>query len=140
MKKYIFLIAAILAPIIIIIGYYAIYGQTANGDWNVNSPCNIKSLTGLECPGCGGQRSLHFLLHGHILTALRYNLFLVVSLPFLMIFYIRFVQVYILKKEKYLNSFIFKPAFGYALLIFVVLFFILRNLPFFPFNYLAPPH
>ena len=140
MRKYILLIVTILAPIIIIGGYYAIYGQTADGNWNVNSPCNIKSLTGLECPGCGGQRSFHFLLHGHILTAARYNLFLVISTPFFAIFYIRFIQVYILKKEKYLSSFIFKPAFGYTLLIFVIVFFVLRNIPFLPFSYLAPPH
>jgi len=37
-------------------------------------PCTFHWLTGLYCPGCGGQRALHALLHGRIAEALRCNL------------------------------------------------------------------
>lgn len=134
MKKYILLISAILFPIVIIVVYYAIYNMA--GD---NAPCTFKTVTGLECPGCGGQRTLHFLLHGNILEALRYNVFFVVAGPFLAYFYYMAVRVYILGQEKYLRCFVFKPWFGYTLLITVILFFILRNIPTWPFTYLAPP-
>jgi hypothetical protein len=36
-------------------------------------PCTFHWLTGLHCPGCGGQRALHALLHGHLLDAMRFN-------------------------------------------------------------------
>jgi hypothetical protein len=29
-------------------------------------PCMGKQLTGMDCPGCGIQRSISFLLQGHI--------------------------------------------------------------------------
>jgi hypothetical protein len=43
--------------------------------------CLFQSLTGWQCPGCGGQRALHQLLHGHILEALRLNALVVILLP-----------------------------------------------------------
>lgn len=43
--------------------------------------CLFHQLTGLNCPGCGGTRALHQLLHGHVIAALHLNALLVVSLP-----------------------------------------------------------
>jgi hypothetical protein len=43
--------------------------------------CVFHQLTGLDCPGCGAQRALHQLLHGHIVAALRLNAMFVLSLP-----------------------------------------------------------
>ncbi|WP_099466766.1 DUF2752 domain-containing protein [Konateibacter massiliensis] len=36
-------------------------------------PCPIYTLTGIYCPGCGGTRSVHALLHGSFLSSFRYN-------------------------------------------------------------------
>jgi hypothetical protein len=44
-------------------------------------PCIFHSVTGLDCPGCGAQRSLHQLLHGNIIAAFRLNAMFVLSLP-----------------------------------------------------------
>ena len=44
--------------------------------------CTLKQLTGLDCPGCGGLRATHQLLHGHVLTAFRLNPLLVALAPF----------------------------------------------------------
>ncbi len=30
-------------------------------------------LTGLLCPGCGSQRAIHQLLHGHLAASFQYN-------------------------------------------------------------------
>jgi hypothetical protein len=43
--------------------------------------CAFHELTGWSCPGCGGQRALHHLLHGEVMLALRHNLLLVALLP-----------------------------------------------------------
>lgn len=43
--------------------------------------CTIKLLTGLDCPGCGGLRATHQLLHGQVLAAFRLNPLLVTLAP-----------------------------------------------------------
>lgn len=34
--------------------------------------CSMKYATGIDCPGCGMQRSLHALLEGNILSSIYY--------------------------------------------------------------------
>ncbi|GAA3732740.1 DUF2752 domain-containing protein [Leifsonia bigeumensis] len=36
-------------------------------------PCPLLHLTGWQCPGCGGTRSLYSLLHGDLLGSLAMN-------------------------------------------------------------------
>lgn len=43
--------------------------------------CPLHSLTGLDCPTCGGLRAAHLLLHGHIRAAFAMNPFLFFALP-----------------------------------------------------------
>ena len=43
--------------------------------------CPTKMLTGLDCPGCGGMRMAHDLLHGDVRGALHDNAFLLVGSP-----------------------------------------------------------
>lgn len=45
--------------------------------------CLLKKLTGFDCPACGFQRALHALLHGEILAAVRFNLFFLIAVPWL---------------------------------------------------------
>lgn len=45
--------------------------------------CLFRSITGLLCPGCGSQRALHDLLHGHIAEAFSHNALMVLTLPLL---------------------------------------------------------
>lgn len=102
---------------------------------NVNLPkCFFHQITGLHCPGCGVQRSFHALLHGHISTAMGYNLLFVLCLPLII-----YVAVgYVLGKEPSTSSIVYKPNFSSTVLIVVVSFWVLRNLPFIPFSWLAP--
>lgn len=41
----------------------SLVGISQLGDWLL--PCPIKAVTGMDCPGCGFQRSLWELLQGH---------------------------------------------------------------------------
>lgn len=43
--------------------------------------CLFHAVTGLNCPGCGGTRAVHHLLHGELATALRCNALVVLALP-----------------------------------------------------------
>lgn len=43
--------------------------------------CSFHQLTGLQCPGCGGLRATHALLHGDWVAAWQFNPLLVAALP-----------------------------------------------------------
>jgi hypothetical protein len=45
--------------------------------------CPFKALTGLNCPGCGGLRMTHDVLHGDFAAAITDNVFALVGLPLL---------------------------------------------------------
>lgn len=44
--------------------------------------CWLYATTGLRCPGCGGLRATHELLHGHLAAAWILNPLAVLVLPF----------------------------------------------------------
>ena len=48
-------------------------------------PCPLRSLTGLLCPGCGSQRCVHQLMHGHWAEAFALNPLLVLALPYVLL-------------------------------------------------------
>jgi chromate transport protein ChrA len=104
----------------------------------VGVKCSFKALTGLDCAGCGGQRAFHFLLHGEFLQALRYN-FLIFFLPFFLYLIYVIVEVYIFKDKKYLSGFMFSNKLGIMVIVVVLAYTVLRNIPYEPFIYLAPP-
>ena len=98
-------------------------------------PCPFHHLTGLYCPGCGSLRAVHQLLHGNLAAAFGLNPLMVLSLPFLGYCLISPRVAALTKRAK--GGFI--PAFWiWSILIVIILFWILRNLPFYPFTLLAP--
>ncbi|WP_349855751.1 DUF2752 domain-containing protein [Bacteroides cellulosilyticus] len=52
-------------------------------EYQIFPQCPFRQLTGLLCPGCGSQRAIHQLLNGHLFSAIQYNAFLVVTLPWI---------------------------------------------------------
>lgn len=62
----------------------AIIYRVFNPDLTAIFPqCPFRLVTGLECPGCGSQRAVHYLLNFNLLSAFRENALLVVSIPYL---------------------------------------------------------
>ncbi len=53
--------------------------------------CLLHTLTGLQCPGCGGLRAAHQLLHGNVAAAFHYNPLLVLLSPLLAAFVIAMI-------------------------------------------------
>ena len=51
--------------------------------------CPLHSLTGLDCPTCGGLRAAHLLLHGQFRAAFALNPFLFFALPVVALLLIR---------------------------------------------------
>ena len=98
--------------------------------------CPFYFLTGLHCPGCGTLRALHQLLNGNILAALGYNPFSMLALPF--IGYAFLSALLVTTWGKRLPSPFIHPALIWALLVAVLAFWALRNVPVFPFAVLAP--
>ena len=96
--------------------------------------CFFHELTGLYCPGCGVQRSFHALLNGHVLTAIDYNLLFILFLPLIIYFILAFTW----GKKHPASSFIYKPVFSFTVVIVVICFWVLRNIPVTPFSWLAP--
>ena len=101
-------------------------------------PCPFHLLTGFYCPGCGSTRMLYFLVHGHPYLAFRQNPLAMLVFPGVLYGLgrqmfarpgavhsrVRFGRVH--------------PRWITAFLVVVILFTVLRNLPYAPFCALAP--
>ena len=98
--------------------------------------CPFYFLTGLHCPGCGTLRALHQLLNGNVLAALGYNPFSMLALPF--IGYAFLSALLVTTWGKRLPSPFIQPALIWALLVAILAFWALRNVPVFPFAVQAP--
>lgn len=53
--------------------------------------CPFRLITGLSCPGCGIQRAIYSLLHGHFFEAIHYNYYLLYSGPYAMLFVVEWL-------------------------------------------------
>jgi len=99
-------------------------------------PCPVHYLTGWYCPGCGSLRALHQILHGNLQAAWAMNPLTLILLPFLT--YGLASRALAEIRGQGLPR-IFLPAVCIrALCAAIILFGIVRNLPFYPFDLLAP--
>lgn len=99
-------------------------------------PCPFHALTGLYCPGCGTTRALHQLVHGNLSRAFGYNPLAILSLPFLLYALISFTSQGFTGRR--LPSVFIPPGVLRGLVVVIVAFWILRNIPTYPFTLLAP--
>lgn len=99
-------------------------------------PCMFRMLTGYYCPGCGTARTLHQLLHGNLMAAVRLNVLTVILLPPLAYAMLSIgLQTF---GKKPLPTVFIPASWIWALLVVILLFWGLRNIPYPPFSYLAP--
>jgi len=125
---------ALITFIIIAASVTLFYYNPASSDLYPPSPFRV--LTGLYCPGCGTLRALHQLLHGHLITAFGLNPLMLISLPFLIGSYLNYGVEAITGKSLWQ---IFIPAkLIWFLLQVVIAYWVVRNIPFHPFSWLAP--
>ncbi|MFN8225807.1 MAG: DUF2752 domain-containing protein [Mycobacterium sp.] len=85
--------------------------------------CPFKLATGWNCPGCGGLRMVHDLLHGDLSAAVVDNVFLLVGLPSL--------AFWVLLRMRQGRA-VFGPVTVTVLVALTVVWTVMRNLPGFP--------
>lgn len=69
--------AVAIAMLLLILAWAFILDPATSG---LAFTCPFHAWTGLYCPGCGGQRAFHALLHGRVLQAADFNLLFVLVL------------------------------------------------------------
>lgn len=94
--------------------------------------CPTKSLLGIDCPGCGTLRAIYSLLHGDVLSAVRFNALAVVALGFLLAAFAMWTYGRIADRK--INSWQHHRWAASVTLGVVVVWFVLRVLPFEPFT------
>ena len=130
-NRLIFLAAGTAAAVGLVVLH--VYDPATSG---VFPPCPVFYLTGWYCPGCGSLRALHQLLHGNLQAAWAMNPLMIVCLPF--VAYGLASQAFLALRGRGLPQ-IFLPArWIHALGIVIVVYGIVRNLPVYPLNLLAP--
>ncbi|MBI5387573.1 MAG: DUF2752 domain-containing protein [Verrucomicrobia bacterium] len=98
--------------------------------------CLFHQMTGLNCPGCGGLRAAHQLLHGHLREAFALNPLLFVVMP--VFAWVGFSWLWLQWKGRELPHPFQRPVWIWTLAAAVIGFGIVRNLPIHPFAALAP--
>jgi hypothetical protein len=116
--------------IIVLAGLLFLYLFPA-GEYAFYPDCPLCTRFGFYCSGCGSGRALSALVHGHIISAFKYNPLLVCLVPLLLYWFAaRVVECFgrKLPEPKY------RPYMLVLFMAVVVLFGILRNI----FHILAP--
>ena len=85
--------------------------------------CPFKAMTGWDCPGCGGLRMTHDILHGDVSAAVVDNVFLLIGTPLL--------ALWLLARWR-LGRTLMPVAAWVTLIAAVVVWTVVRNVPGFP--------
>lgn len=89
--------------------------------------CAFKLLTGWDCPGCGIQRAIHALFHGHFAEAISYNYYMAYSVPYALSFLVVWVAPDYKWSEK-LKAFIEDRRVVYFYIITFFIWLVVRNI------------
>lgn len=96
--------------------------------------CPLLFLTGLYCPGCGTLRAMHALGHADVVAAIKLNPLTVATLPFLVFWWARWaIRSW---QGRPARTSLARPTYLWAFLAAVIVFWVVRNLPFG--SFLAP--
>ncbi|MBL8930434.1 MAG: DUF2752 domain-containing protein [Kineosporiaceae bacterium] len=101
--------------------------------------CPWLAVTGTFCPGCGLLRAVNRLLDGDVVRALAYNALIVAAVPVLVYAWLTWALPNRVTRSWPRLERLPAPVVwaGYGLL---AVFWVARNLPWWPFTALVPPH
>ena len=104
-----------------------------NKIYHIGFKCVFHEITNLYCPGCGITRAIFSLMELDIIEAIKYNILIITVIPIVIFNYIiKIINWINLKDQKEL----YPKTVWNIILIFVMLFGILRNIEIF--SFLAP--
>lgn len=112
-----------IAVIVSIVTITAIYFFINPAEKNLGVQCLFFKATGLFCPGCGGQRAFHALLHGNFEQAFDFNPLIFIILPLIGIKF--YEEIF---EKQIVPAFIFSRRFLIVFIIFIVIFTFYRNI------------
>ncbi len=98
--------------------------------------CPFLAFTGCYCPGCGSLRALHQLMRGHLTTAFGLNPLIMLSVQFVGYFFLSHATFALVGHT--LRAFFIRPVLIWSLLAVILAYWVLRNIPVYPFSLLAP--
>ena len=114
--------------------FYIIY---INRKYNIGFKCIFYEITNLYCPGCGVTRMIFSILKLDFYQAFRFNPFLFILSPFLLLYIVDAFLINLFGKKSFFINKISDNVYLF-LLILAILFGVLRNIPMF--DYLIPTY
>lgn len=111
-----------------------IYLNNPNNPATIYPKCPLKYLTGIDCPGCGLTRSVYSLLHGDPLAAISHNLLILFVIPWLVMAVVRWGAQRL--GHEIPKMFEVRQWMVPAMVVLLVVFTVVRNLPYEPFHWL----
>lgn len=139
-KPFIRFLLIVCTCLVSLVAYIMLYNIDPS-EKSIMPSCSLHFFTGLYCPGCGMTRALHAALHLRFIDAFSYNLLW----PFIILFVLGafYIWLYFLitGKDPFVpfNSFFKKHSYsGWVAIILLFAFWILRNIPIYPFTLLTP--
>ncbi len=137
-ERYRKLIVTFVVLLIGLAGALFLRSTDLGGDPRWLPKCALFTWTGLHCPGCGNTRAASALLQGDVQGAIHQNVFWVVALPFLLIGALRSWIRWVYPERWKLLPIRWKWSYSLSLIGLLLIFTVLRNLPFEPWKWLAP--
>ena len=127
----------LLVPYTIIISFIAYGVYFLNKVYGIGFICVSRELTGLYCSGCGMTRAVLSLLKLDFYQAFRYNAFSVILIPILFFYFYGEVYAYCLNEKNFIAQKI-PMMFWVVIIVLMLIYGVLRNIPYFAF--LAPTY
>lgn len=127
-----------LVPLVMAAGFAAL-ALLERQVFSYGPPCVLHRLTGWNCPGCGGTRAFFALVHGDPVQSLRYNPLTLIILTSVLVWLVRVGLRFVFPADRLLRPFSISSRSLWIAAGLVILFGVLRNLPWWPFTLLAPP-
>lgn len=98
--------------------------------------CPLYVTTGIYCPGCGSQRATHQLLQLNFIGVLQQNVLYFFGL-FILGYHLTIEGLNLFLKKNVYN-YLYHPKTPIVILVIIIVYWILRNIPYYPFSILAP--
>ena len=98
--------------------------------------CPLYTTTGIYCPGCGSQRAFHDLLHFDFKGVIGHNILFLLGVVILI--YHLIISALNTFYQKKLQNILYHKKTPIVLLVLIIICWILRNIPVYPFTLLKP--